>query len=90
MELLLVTSRKNASIFPAGVYEISIFPPRFPINAHACARVLGARMEPPGRSVGTIVTNFKEEVSFYDIEPFILMRMNMSRKSTPFGGYRAR
>ena len=29
----------------------------------------------------TIVTNFKEELSLYDIEPFILMRMNMMRRA---------
>ena len=29
----------------------------------------------------TIVTNFKEELSLYDIEPFILMRMNMTGRA---------
>ena len=34
----------------------------------------------------TIVTNFKEELSLYDIEPFILMRMNMTRRAPLLAG----
>ena len=34
----------------------------------------------------TIVTNFKEELSLDDIEPFILMRMNMTRRAALLAG----
>ena len=85
MELPLVTSRKNASIFPAGVYEISILPPLFPTNAHACGRFLGE--DGTSRSKRhTIITNFKEELSLYYIEPFILIWMNMTRRAALLAG----
>jgi hypothetical protein len=34
----------------------------------------------------TIVANFKEELSLDDIEPFILMRMNMTRRTALLAG----
>jgi hypothetical protein len=40
----------------------------------------------PGWQHHTMVTNFKEELSLYDIEPFILMRMNMMRRGALLAG----
>jgi hypothetical protein len=32
------------------------------------------------------VTNFKKELSLYDIEPFVLVRMNMTRRAALLAG----
>src|SRR5258708_39645986 len=34
----------------------------------------------------TIMTNFKDELTLYDIEPFILMRMNMTGRAALLAG----
>jgi hypothetical protein len=44
-------------------------------------QVSGPKDGTSGPTRRTIVTNFKEKLSLYDIEPFILMRMNMTRRA---------
>ena len=60
----------------------SIIPDKCP-----CMRQISWREDGTSRSKRhTIVTNFKEELSLYDIEPFILMRMNMTRRAALLAG----
>lgn len=60
----------------------SIIPDKCP-----CMRQVSWREDGTSRSKRhTIVTNFKEELSLYYIEPFILMRMNMMRRAALLAG----
>jgi hypothetical protein len=60
----------------------SIVPDKCP-----CMRQVSWREDGTSRSKRhTIVTNFKEELSLYDVEPFVLMRMNMTRRAALLAG----
>ncbi len=48
--LVLVTSRKKASICPAGVNTISILPVVSPLYAYTCGTLRGANTESPALS----------------------------------------
>jgi len=48
MALAFVTSRKKASILPAGIKAISILPRAFPTCAQTCGILRGASRESPG------------------------------------------
>ena len=82
MALAAVTTRKNASIFPAGMNAISMRP-------DACADVrphvrhLARRQQRvAGTQQGPLLPHLHQEVAFDGIEPFILVVMQMARRAT--------
>ena len=74
------TSRKNSSIFPAGVNAINMCAGVSPTPEKACGIPRGPRSIPP-HAMSPAVAHLKQHLALHHVEPLFLMKMEVPRRT---------